>query len=126
MKRTEPTYVGGFVDALALVTITLLIIGAAMLAGGCEGRSVPPDSGGCDFEVLDVGAAEDPVCPELYCECADNDDCFGYGGVADPIRGTCGPSDVCTVACESDEDCGEGTCGPDEVAGVIVCTRAEP
>lgn len=103
------SYASGFVDALALVAVTLFLLAAALLAG-CEVRTIE----------------DGPVCPELYCECAGREDCFGYGGVADPIRGTCGPSDVCTIACASDDDCGDGTCGPDEVAGVVVCTPEAP
>jgi len=105
MKITP--YAGGFIDALALVTVTILLMFAALFAAGCEARTVEDD---------------ETVCPDLYCECDAREDCFGYGGVADPIRGTCGPSDVCTIACASDDECGGGTCGPDEVAGIAVCT----
>lgn len=96
---------------LVLFLYIVVIVFAMVLAEGCEAREIGGD---------------EPVCPELYCECEDREDCFGYGGVADPIRGTCGPSDVCTIACETDDDCGDGTCGPDDVAGVIVCTEVHP
>lgn len=37
--KTPRTYASGFVDALALVAVTMLLIGAALAAGGCATSS---------------------------------------------------------------------------------------
>jgi len=56
-------YAGGFVDALALVSVTLLILIAAIFAGGCAHRQPPPPpppstSTGCIYTVLGIRIVE--------------------------------------------------------------------
>lgn len=111
-------YAKGWIDALALVCCALLIIGAAVCSVGCEERSVPPQGGGCDYDLIDV----EPVGLALGCDCTDDDDCEHFGEAG--LRGTCGPQDRCTIACSVDADCDDAegaTCGPLDVSSVPIC-----
>ncbi len=74
--------------------------------------------GACVVLLLVVACIAAPNEQWRRCKSAEQCDGYGQGG----RRGTCGPSEVCTVACDDDDDCDVGTCGPDDVAGVMVCT----
>lgn len=115
MKR-ERSYASGFVDALALVAIALFLIGAAAFAAGCSPESKPTSEPTCTFELVESRIVDLP----LGCACTDDRECAHHGQGGE--RGTCGPEDLCTVACSDDDDCGDGICGPEEIAGVTVCT----
>lgn len=61
--KTPPTYASGFIDALALVSVTILLLLAALFAGGCTARRVEPPapptpSTGCIWTVIDVQIVE--------------------------------------------------------------------
>lgn len=99
------SYASGFIDALALAAVAILLLIAAALASGCEPSTAPVDT------LFD--ACDNPRDNECAAE-----------GEALPSRNTC-IAGTCTRLCEHDSDCGEGTCGPDSLGSRLACTEPQ-
>jgi hypothetical protein len=62
--KRERSYASGFVDALALVAIAIMLIGAALVAGGCKRNpTIPPgDHVLLDCRVVDLETGRSVPC----------------------------------------------------------------